>query len=178
MINVASISVPTTLAVGETIPGTEQIAHIAGNCDNAEDKGLEIVSCYYGTGAEIPGLKGVYDSGVPGIGVALMNDQGQRISGAGGVNCISTGTPLGYVSSDGKQTFNFDVTLELVKTSDTVASGTLNQSQTQHHLLCWQRYSERGHLLRPAEKPDGQSGGFPGQRFYQRGDALFSGTKL
>ncbi|MBS2288331.1 ferrous iron transporter B, partial [Salmonella enterica subsp. enterica serovar Typhimurium] len=75
MINVASISVPTTLAVGETIPGTEQIAHIAGNCDNAEDKGLEIVSCYYGTGSEIPGLKGVYDSGVPGIGVALMNDQ-------------------------------------------------------------------------------------------------------
>ncbi|AYA10897.1 fimbrial protein [Enterobacter roggenkampii] len=131
MINVASISVPTTLAVGETIPGTEQTAHIAGNCDNAEDKGLEIVSCYYGTGAEIPGLKGVYDSGVPGIGVALMNDQGQRISGAGGVNCISTGTPLGYVSSDGKQTFNFDVTLELVKTSDTVASGTLNQSQTR-----------------------------------------------
>ncbi|MEA3800484.1 hypothetical protein VBK06_06275 [Enterobacter hormaechei] len=34
MINVASISVPTTLAVGETIPGTEQIAHIAGNCDS------------------------------------------------------------------------------------------------------------------------------------------------
>ncbi|HGU9817480.1 TPA: fimbrial protein [Enterobacter chuandaensis] len=131
MINVASISVPTTLAVGETIPGTEQIAHVAGNCDQAVDSGLEIVSCYYGTGAEIPGLKGVYDSGVPGVGVALMNDQGQRISGAGGVNCISTGTPVGYVSSDGKQSFNFDVTLELVKTSDTVASGTLNQSQTR-----------------------------------------------
>lgn len=131
MINVASISVPTTLAVGETIPGTEQIAHIAGYCDNSEDNGLEIVSCYYGTGSEIPGLKGVYDSGVPGVGVALMNDRGQRISGAGGVNCISTGTPVGYVSSDGKQTFNFDVTLELVKTSDTVASGTLNQSQTR-----------------------------------------------
>ncbi|AMJ71499.1 ferrous iron transporter B [Enterobacter cloacae] len=131
MINVATISVPTTLTVGETIPGTEQIAHIAGNCDNAGDSGLEIVSCYYGTGTEIPGLKGVYDSGVPGVGVALMNDRGQRISGAGGVNCISTGTPVGYVSTDGKQSFNFDVTLELVKTSDTVTSGTLNQSQTR-----------------------------------------------
>lgn len=104
MINVASISVPTTLTVGETIPGTEQVTHVAGSCDQSIDSGLEIVSCYYGTGAEISGLKGVYASGVPGIGVALMNDRGQRISGGGGVNCISTGTPVGYVSSDGKRT--------------------------------------------------------------------------
>ena len=32
MINVASISVPTTLAVGATIPGTEQSVHVAGHC--------------------------------------------------------------------------------------------------------------------------------------------------
>lgn len=57
MINVASISVPTTLAVGATIPGTEQSVHVAGHCDQSIDSGLEIVSCYYGTGAEIPGLK-------------------------------------------------------------------------------------------------------------------------
>ncbi|MFX2636351.1 fimbrial protein [Enterobacter hormaechei] len=131
MINVASISVPTTLTVGETIPGTEQVTHVAGSCDQSIDSGLEIVSCYYGTGAEISGLKGVYASGVPGIGVALMNDRGQRISGGGGVNCISTGTPVGYVSSDGKRTFDFDVTLELVKTSTAVASGTLDQNQTR-----------------------------------------------
>ena len=81
--------------------------------------------------AEIPGLKGVYESGVPGVGVALMNDQGQRISGAGGVQCDSRGTPVGYVSGDGTQSFNFDVTLELVKTSDAVTSGTLVQSQTE-----------------------------------------------
>ncbi|EHN8921802.1 fimbrial protein [Enterobacter asburiae] len=131
MINVASISVPTTLAVGETIPGTEQAVHIAGNCDQSGDKGLEIVSCYYGSGAEIPGLKGVYDSGVPGVGVALKNEEGQRISGAGGVQCDSRGTPIGYVSSDGSQSFSFQVTLELVKTSDTVSSGTLVQAQTR-----------------------------------------------
>lgn len=131
MINVASISVPTTLAVGETIPGTEQTVHVAGNCDQSADKGLEIVSCYYGSGAEIPGLKGVYDSGVPGIGVALMNEEGQRISGAGGVQCDSRATPIGYVSSDGSQSFSFQVTLELVKTSDTVSSGTLVQAQTR-----------------------------------------------
>lgn len=131
MINVASISVPTTLAVGETIPGTEQTVHVAGHCDQSTDSGLEIVSCYYGTGSEIPGLKGVYDSGVPGVGIALMNDKGQRISGAGGIQCDSRGTPIGYVSTDGQQSFSFEVTLELVKTSDTVSSGTLVQSQTE-----------------------------------------------
>lgn len=131
LINVASISVPTTLAVGSTIPGTEQTVHVAGHCDDSNDNGLMIVSCYYGTGSEIPGLKGVYDSGVPGVGVALMNEQGQRISGAGGVQCDSRGTPIGYVSSDGQLSFNFNVTLELVKTSNEVKSGTLIQAQTE-----------------------------------------------
>lgn len=131
MINVASVSIPTTLAVGETIPGTEQTVHVAGQCDQSIDSGLEIVSCYYGTGAEIPGLKGVYDSGVPGVGIALMNEQGQRISGAGGVQCDSRGTPIGYVSSDGQQSFNFNVTLELVKTGNNVTSGMLVQAQTE-----------------------------------------------
>lgn len=130
MINVATVSVPTELAVGDTIPGTEQSVHIAGNCDNSTDSGLMIIACYYGTGAEIQGLTGVYDSGVPGVGVALKNEQGQRISGAGGVSCNSTNTPISYVSTDGKQSFGFDITLELVKTSTTVASGTLAQSQT------------------------------------------------
>ncbi|ELW1647059.1 fimbrial protein [Enterobacter oligotrophicus] len=131
MINVASISIPTTLAVGETIPGTEQTVHVAGNCNQSVDSGQEIVSCYYGTGAEIPGLRGVYDSGVPGVGIALMNDKGQRISGAGGVQCDSRGTPVGYVSTDGQQSFSFEVTLELVKTSNTVSAGTLVQGQTE-----------------------------------------------
>lgn len=131
MINVASVSVPTTLPVGETIPGTEQTVHVAGNCDESVDSGLEIVSCYYGTGSEIPGMRGVYDSGVEGIGVALMNEQGQRIRGAGGVQCDSRETPIGYISTDGKQSFSFNVTLELVKTSDNVISGTLVQSQTK-----------------------------------------------
>lgn len=34
--------------------------------------------------------------------------------------------------------FNFDVTLELVKTSDTVTSGTLNQSQTRFGIGVYQ----------------------------------------
>ncbi len=131
MIDVASVSIPTTLAVGSTIPGTEQTVHVAGNCDHSYESGMEIISCYYGSGAEIPGLTGVYDSGVPGVGVALMNDKGQRISGGGKTACDSRSTPIGYVSNDGKMSFDFNVTLQLVKTSETVKSGTLSQAQTQ-----------------------------------------------
>lgn len=130
-LNVASISVSTTLAVGATIPGTEKTVHIAGSCNSDVDSGLPVVSCYYGTGQEIPGLTGVYESGVQGIGVALMNDKGQRISGAGGIYCDTTNMPLGYVSTDGQKTFGFDVTLELVKTSEAVTSGTLVMDQTK-----------------------------------------------
>lgn len=66
-INLSTVSVSTTLPVGATIPGTEQTVHVAGHCDNTADKGLEIVSCYYGYGTEIPGLSGVYESGVKGL---------------------------------------------------------------------------------------------------------------
>lgn len=137
-INVASISVSTSLAVGATIPGTEQTVHISGNCTSPDDNGLPIVSCYYGTGNEISGLTGVYESGVQGIGVALMNDKGQRITGAGGVYCNSTSTPLGYVSDNDQRTFSFDVTLELVKTSNTVTSGTFAQDQTKFGIGVYQ----------------------------------------
>lgn len=63
-INVASVSVSSTLPVGATIPGTEQTVHVAGNCYNPSDFGLPIVACYYGAGLEIPGLSGVYESGL------------------------------------------------------------------------------------------------------------------
>ncbi|HHE8492825.1 TPA: fimbrial protein [Enterobacter ludwigii] len=130
-INVASVSVSSTLPVGATIPGTEQTVHVAGNCYNPSDFGLPIVACYYGAGLEIPGLSGVYESGLEGIGVALMNDKGQRITGAGGIYCNSSSTPLGYVSNDISESFNFNVTLELVKTSNTVKSGSLSQAESK-----------------------------------------------
>lgn len=38
------------------------------------------------------------------------------------------------ISSDGQLSFNFDVTLELVKTSSTVSSGSLSQAQTEFGL--------------------------------------------
>lgn len=137
-IDVAAISVSSTLPVGATIPGTEQTVHVAGNCYNPSDYGLPIVACYYGSGLEIPGLSGVYESGVEGVGVALMNDKGQRITGAGGIYCNSTATPLGFVSTDSSEAFNFNVTLELVKTSDTVKSGSLSQAQSKFGIGVYQ----------------------------------------
>lgn len=137
-LNLASISVSSTLPVGATIPGTEQTVHVAGNCYNPSDYGLPIVACYYGSGLEIPGLAGVYESGVEGVGIALMNDKGQRITGAGGIYCNSSATPLGFVSTDVSESFNFDVTLELVKTSDTVKSGSLSEAQSKFGIGVYQ----------------------------------------
>lgn len=137
-LNLASISVSSTLPVGATIPGTEQTVHVAGNCYNPSDYGLPIVACYYGSGLEIPGLTGVYESGVEGVGIALMNDKGQRITGGGGIYCNSSATPLGFVSTDVSESFNFDVTLELVKTSDTVKSGSLSEAQSKFGIGVYQ----------------------------------------
>ncbi len=140
-INLASISVPSTLSVGSTIPGTEQTVHVSGGCNAPFDADKEIVACYYGTGAEIPGIPGTYETGIPGIGISLMNDQGQRITGAGGIYCNSTATPVGYTSSmesNGTSTFDFHVTLELVKTSATVSSGTLAVDQSKFGIGVYQ----------------------------------------
>ena len=134
----SSIAVSTNLPVGSAIPGTEQSLHVSGSCNDSKDTGLPIVACFLGTGSEVPGLSGVYPSGVEGVGIVLMNGSGQRISGTGGGSCNSTSTPLGYVSSDGSAAFDFNVTLELVKTSDAVTSGPLSATQAVFGVYAYQ----------------------------------------
>lgn len=137
LLSLTSISVPTSLPVGSTIPGTERTAHISGNCYYAPDAGQPIIACYNGFGKEIPGIPGVYETGVAGIGISLRNDKGQRVTGAADQIC-SANMPVGQVSgtinSDSSIPFSFDVMLELVKTSETVASGALTMSNTQFNL--------------------------------------------
>lgn len=125
----SEIRVSSTLATGNEIPGTEQTIPISGSCSSGHD-GNVIIACYYGTGQEYSNFPGVYHTGVDGVGITLINDQGQRVSGSGSA-CDTRNTPLGYISSDGKDTFSFSVTLSLVKTSDTVTSGELQQAQTE-----------------------------------------------
>lgn len=127
--NMASVAVSSTLDVGAVIPGTEQTVEVHGSCSEGHE-GNVIIACYYGTGAEVAGYPGVYDTGVEGIGITLVNQQGQRIIG-GGAWCDTRNTPLGYVSSDGNDTFNFTATLALVKTSTHIGTGSLLQAQTQ-----------------------------------------------
>ncbi|MBN6043815.1 type 1 fimbrial protein [Citrobacter sp. ku-bf4] len=137
LLSLASISVPTSLPVGSTIPGTEHAVHVSGNCYYAPDAGQPIIACYNGFGKEIPGIPGVYETGVAGVGISLRNDKGQRVTGAADQVC-SANTPIGQVSgtmnSDSSLSFSFDVTLELVKTNETVASGSLTMSNTQFNI--------------------------------------------
>lgn len=137
LLSLTSISVPTSLPVGSTISGTERTVHISGNCYYAPDAGQPIIACYNGFGKEVPGMPGVYETGVAGIGISLRNDKGQRVTGAADQIC-SANMPVGQVSgtinSDATIPFSFDVMLELVKTSETVASGALTMSNTQFNL--------------------------------------------
>lgn len=137
LLSLTSVSVSTSLPVGSTIPGTERTVQISGNCYYAPDAGQPIIACYNGFGKEIPGLPGVYETGVAGIGISLRNDKGQRVTGAADQIC-SANVPVGQVSgtinSDSTIPFSFDVMLELVKTSETVASGALTMSNTQFNL--------------------------------------------
>ncbi|WP_105634916.1 fimbrial protein [Cronobacter dublinensis] len=135
-ISVSSIAVSSTLPVGSAIPGSDETVNINGSCPN-DAAGSVIIACYYGSGSEVAGMPGVYETGVEGIGISLVNDKGQRVIG-GGTACDTRNTPLGYLSTDGKNTFNFNVTLALVKTATTIGSGSLQQSQTTFGLGVYQ----------------------------------------
>lgn len=130
--NLASIAVSSDLPVGQDIPGTQKSISFSGKCNaSGNTPGDPIIACYYGIGSEISGMKGVYDSGVPGVGIALTNDNGQRVSG-NGQGCDTRGTALGYLDSNNN--FNFTVRLSLVKTSETIQSSSLLESNTQFGL--------------------------------------------
>ncbi|MEB6379247.1 type 1 fimbrial protein [Leclercia adecarboxylata] len=112
-----ALSVPTTLGVGNAIPGSVRTHRVNGTCDEA-DSGKPIVACHLGEGEEVPGMPGVYRSGIEGIGIELLNSAGQPVRGRA-AHCDSRSTPLGYVSSDGSGTFNVSLTMQLIKTAST-----------------------------------------------------------
>ncbi|MDX6018762.1 fimbrial protein [Scandinavium sp. V105_16] len=127
-----SVAVDATVPVGSIIPGTERYFSFSGNCSSisAVPQGSVIITCYYGTGAEVAGMPGVYNTGVTGIGITLINSAGVRISG-GGAACDTRNTPLGYISNTSAKTYSISMTLALVKTSNTVGTGSLVQAQTK-----------------------------------------------
>ncbi|MCS2153358.1 fimbrial protein [Scandinavium goeteborgense] len=127
-----SVAVDATVPVGSIIPGTERNFSFSGNCATISGvpQGIAIITCYYGTGTEIPGMPGVYNTGVSGVGITLINASGVRITGAG-ANCDTRNTPLGYISNTSGKTYSISMTLALVKTAATIGTGTLVQAQTK-----------------------------------------------
>ncbi|MFP2466829.1 fimbrial protein [Pseudescherichia vulneris] len=127
-----SVAVDATIPVGNIIPGTERYFNFSGNCSaiSAVPQGSVIITCYYGSGTEVAGMPGVYNTGVSGIGITLINSAGVRISG-GGAGCDTRNTPLGYISNTSAKTYSISMTLALVKTSATVGTGSLVQAQTK-----------------------------------------------
>ncbi|WP_232785419.1 MULTISPECIES: fimbrial protein [unclassified Serratia (in: enterobacteria)] len=126
-----STAVSTSLPVGSVIPGTERSFSFSGNCAaiSTIPQGIAIITCYYGVGGEVSGMPGVYDTGVSGVGITLINSAGQRVVGAG-PGCDTRGTPLGYISNTSGKTFSVSMTLALVKTAANIVPGTLHRSQT------------------------------------------------
>lgn len=109
---------PST-AIGDVIAGTESTLDITVNC--TEDPSNKVlIACFIGPGEEIPGMPGVYASGVPGVGVTLYNSDWKRIVGKG-ENCDSRSTPV--YQPDSSKTFSALVNMALVKTSNEMGSG-------------------------------------------------------
>lgn len=118
-----TLTVPDTLAVGNAIPGSARSHRVKGTCD-AADSGKPITACHLGEGEEVPGMPGVYRTGVEGIGIELLNSAGQPVRGRA-AHCDSRSTPLGYVSNDGSGSFDVPLTLQLVKTANTASQQTM-----------------------------------------------------
>ncbi|POU74908.1 hypothetical protein C3387_06635 [Leclercia sp. LSNIH6] len=115
-----TLTMPATLGTGNVIPGSARSHTVKGTCD-AADSGKPITACHLGEGEEVPGMPGVYRSGIEGIGIELLNSAGQPVRGRA-AHCDSRSTPLGYVSSDGS--FNVPLTMQLIKTGTTTGHQT------------------------------------------------------
>ncbi len=123
------LTVSATLSVGSAIPGSAQSHRVKGRCD-AADSGKPITACHLGEGEEVPGMPGVWRSGIAGVGIELLNSAGQPVRGRA-AHCDSRSTPLGYVSSDGS--LNVTLTMQLIKTATT----TGEQASTTVHNGIW-----------------------------------------
>ncbi|WP_318389285.1 fimbrial protein [Enterobacter sp.] len=132
------LEVTTALPVGSVIPGSEHTFSFNGQCDSdgQEKPGDVITACFYGLGAEISTMPGVYATGIRGVGIALTNSAGMRVRGHF-QQCDSRATPL--TSLNDAEAFQFSLTLSLIKTDTRVRGGTLNPNQTRYGLMVYRK---------------------------------------
>ncbi|WP_248322072.1 fimbrial protein [Caballeronia sp. Sq4a] len=113
-----SIAVSDTLANGSVIPGTARPIALSGKCAASSTFNTPVVACP-GSGTPVAGMPGVYPTNVAGIGMRLLDSNGNPLIGTG---ACSTTSSLGTVGADG--TFNVTGTFQLVKTGP-VGSGNI-----------------------------------------------------
>lgn len=113
-----SIAVSDTLAIGSVIPGTARSFALSGKCAASSTFNTPVVACP-GSGTPVSGMPGVYPTNVAGIGMRLLDSNGNPLIGTG--TCSATSS-LGTVGPDG--TFNVTGTFQLVKTGP-VGSGSI-----------------------------------------------------
>ncbi|MCY1293788.1 Fimbrial protein [compost metagenome] len=133
-----SVVVPDSLPAGATIPGTYRPFNMTGACTSdaypgrpsGPALGSRIVACTVnGTASPVPGIPGVYTTGIAGVGMALLDASGNRLLNAQTQLCASNfGLLEGGGTAPYTLTYNLAGAIELVKTSPAgtpVSSGTL-----------------------------------------------------
>ncbi|TCK38472.1 type 1 fimbria pilin [Paraburkholderia sp. BL8N3] len=116
-----SIAVTTSLTVGATIPETTRSFRLTGKCVSSGLFNKHIVACPQSQ-SPVPGMPGVYPTGMGGIGMRMRNSAGTPLDGVG--EC-STNSSLGMVGPTGL--FDVSGTFELVKTGP-VSTGTIGSA--------------------------------------------------
>lgn len=132
------------LGLGDPIPGTVRTFEASGTCTRDRNgpaprvptEGAEIVVCTRSNGSTaVPGLPGVYTTGIQGVGMAIRDKYGNRVINAQGEQCHSV---FDYLTASGDPVrplaYQVSGSVELVKTTDAgvpVGGGTLNPSLYQ-----------------------------------------------
>ncbi|WP_171998622.1 fimbrial protein [Cronobacter sp. JZ38] len=124
--SIYNLKISTSTDIGEIIAGSERAVNFMVSC-TSDRSGEVLVACFTGSGEEVPGMPGVYATGIPGLGVALYNDKWKRITGKG-ESCDSRGTPV--YTLDSNKSFSTSAHLALIKTAEQQGEGNLNSSNT------------------------------------------------
>ncbi|MEH0886012.1 fimbrial protein [Enterobacter sp. UNJFSC 003] len=125
--NAGNLAVSSSLSVGSVIPGSTQTHSVKGTCTDVPAN-TAITACYTGSGSEVPGYPGVYETGIAGVGIEVLNRNGQVIRGTSS-SCDSSSSPMGAIEGSGN--LNFTYAVQLVKTATQVNSGSLTQAKTR-----------------------------------------------
>ncbi|MCK1967353.1 fimbrial protein [Franconibacter pulveris 1160] len=121
-----NLTISTSTEIGDVIAGTERAVNFNVSC-TTDRSGEILIACFNGSGEEVPGMPGVYATGIAGIGVTLYNDQWKRVTGKG-ENCDSRNTPI--YKLDSNKSFMATTNLALVKTAEQIGEGNLNSANS------------------------------------------------